>query len=36
MAVVPRLALKFSIYYHLGLAHYLKGDFVKTLPYRGA
>jgi|CXWL01.1.fsa_nt_gi dipeptidyl aminopeptidase/acylaminoacyl peptidase len=27
----PSSTLKFNIYYHLGLAHYLKGDFVKAL-----
>lgn len=27
----PSSTLKFNIYYHLGLAHYLKGDFEKAL-----
>ena len=27
----PSATLKFNIYYHLGLAHYLKGDFAKAL-----
>ena len=27
----PSATLKFNIYYHLGLAHYLKGDFEKAL-----
>ncbi|MEO5763646.1 MAG: tetratricopeptide repeat protein [Vicinamibacteria bacterium] len=27
----PSATLKFNIYYHLGLAHYLKGDFTKAL-----
>lgn len=28
----PSATLKFNIYYHLGLAHYVKGDFAKALP----
>ncbi len=28
----PSATLKFNIYYHLGLAYYLKGDFAKALP----
>lgn len=27
----PSATLKFNVYYHLGLAHYLKGDFAKAL-----
>ncbi|MBY0505939.1 MAG: tetratricopeptide repeat protein [Bryobacteraceae bacterium] len=27
----PRSSLQFNIWYHLGLAHYLKGDFAKAL-----
>ena len=27
----PSATLKFNIYYHLGLAHYLKGDFARAL-----
>ncbi|MEL6925300.1 MAG: tetratricopeptide repeat protein, partial [Bacteroidota bacterium] len=27
---IPLSTLKFNIYYHLGLAHYLKGDFAKA------
>jgi tetratricopeptide (TPR) repeat protein len=27
----PRTSLHFNIWYHLGLAHYLKGDFAKAL-----
>ncbi|HEX7119181.1 MAG TPA: tetratricopeptide repeat protein [Longimicrobiales bacterium] len=28
---VPRTTLQFNIWYHLGLAHYLKGDFARAL-----
>ncbi len=28
---IPTSTLQFNIYYHLGLAHYLKGDFEKAL-----
>ena len=29
---IPTSTLHFNIYYHLGLAHYLKGDFERALP----
>lgn len=28
---IPRSTLQFNVWYHLGLAHYLKGDFEKAL-----
>lgn len=31
-AVMSSESLHYAIYYHLGLAHYLKGDFVRALP----
>lgn len=29
---IPRSTLQFNVWYHLGLAHYLKGDFESALP----
>ena len=29
---IPRSTLQFNVWYHLGLAHYLKGDFDSALP----
>lgn len=30
---IPLTSLGFNVYYHLALAHYLKGDFDEALPY---
>jgi tetratricopeptide (TPR) repeat protein len=36
-AGVPRTTLQFNVHYHLGLAHYLRGDFPRALAaFRGA
>jgi tetratricopeptide (TPR) repeat protein len=31
-AGIPRTTLQFNVWYHLGLAHYLRGDFAQALP----
>jgi tetratricopeptide (TPR) repeat protein len=31
-AGVPRTTLQFNVWYHLGLAHYLRGEFAEALP----
>jgi tetratricopeptide (TPR) repeat protein len=31
-AGIPRTTLQFNVWYHLGLAHYLRGDFEQALP----